>query len=65
MNPLVVFYLLGLLVWLAYGAHFESVGRRIPALPSWTGWLLGGVVLVFGILRNLPWWPFTLLAPPA
>lgn len=23
------------------------------------------VVVAFWILRNLPWWPFTLLAPPA
>lgn len=65
MNPLVVSYLLGLVAWLAYGACREAVGKRPPALPSWTGWLLGGGVLVFGILRNLPWWPFTLLAPHA
>jgi hypothetical protein len=65
MNPLVVLYLLGLVAWLAYGARQESAGKPAPALPSWTGWLLGGGVLVFGVLRNLPWWPFTLLAPHA
>lgn len=26
-------------------------------------WLVAGVVISFWILRNLPWWPFTLLAP--
>jgi len=27
-------------------------------------WLLVWLVIAFWILRNLPWWPFTLLAPP-
>ena len=28
-------------------------------------WVIVGVIFGFWILRNLPWWPFTLLAPPA
>lgn len=32
-------------------------------LPVWA-WSLAAFVLVFGLVRNLPWWPFTLLAPP-
>lgn len=28
-----------------------------------TGWFLFGVFMSFWILRNLPWWPFILLAP--
>jgi len=54
------------LTLLAYEALFWACDRRPP-------WRLrvGGrgamalVVLVigFGVLRNLPWWPFTLLAP--
>ncbi len=27
-------------------------------------WVIVGVVIGFWVLRNLPWWPFTLLAPP-
>lgn len=27
-------------------------------------WILVGIVLGFWILRNLPFWPFTLLSPP-
>jgi hypothetical protein len=27
-------------------------------------WILAGVVIGFGIARNIPAWPFTLLAPP-
>lgn len=65
MNPLVILYLAGLIGWLGLGSYLEFRGRAVPALPGWTGWLLGGGVLLFGILRNLPWWPFTLLAPHA
>lgn len=32
-------------------------------LPAWA-WSLAAFVLVFGLVRNLPWWPFTLLVPP-
>jgi hypothetical protein len=40
--------------------------RRFPSprLPPWTGWLVLGLVVGFGVLRNLPLAPFTLLAPP-
>lgn len=29
-----------------------------------TAWALFGVLLAFWVLRNIPSWPFTLLAPP-
>jgi hypothetical protein len=28
------------------------------------GWVILGLILAFWLLRNLPTWPFTLLAPP-
>ncbi len=34
-----------------------QIGRR-------GAWWLFGIVMVFWILRNIPIWPFTLLAPP-
>jgi hypothetical protein len=34
-----------------------------PAVPRWCVWTLFAVFLVFGITRNLPGWPFTLLSP--
>ncbi|MCF7675935.1 MAG: DUF2752 domain-containing protein [Akkermansiaceae bacterium] len=43
-------------------------GRRLAFRwhPGARGaWLLVGLIIAFWILRNLPWWPFTLLAPPA
>jgi hypothetical protein len=33
-----------------------------PVKPVWI-WVLLGVVIAFGVLRNLPAYPFTLLAP--
>jgi Protein of unknown function (DUF2752) len=29
------------------------------------GWVILGLILAFWLLRNLPTWPFTLLAPPS
>lgn len=36
--------------------------RHISHLPAVT-WTLLVIVIAYGILRNLPWWPFTWLAP--
>lgn len=42
-------------------------GKPLPlqfrAGGRWGWWIVGGL-LVFWILRNIPTWPFTLLAPP-
>ena len=37
---------------------------RLATKPS-IAWSIAVVVIAFAILRNLPWPPFTLLAPPA
>lgn len=66
-NPLGMVVVPALVVW---------AGLRMPAWirdkpPPWYGrigvrglWWFGGVVLGYWILRNIPVWPFTLLAPP-
>lgn len=38
-----------------------------PRLTTWPrlNWTLATIVIAFFVLRNLPWPPFTLLAPPA
>lgn len=42
----------------------STIMRRPWArLPAAGGWVIAGGVLLFGVLRNLPYWPFTLLAP--
>lgn len=40
-------------------------GRPVPTLvpPSYWGWLVLALVLAFGLVRNVPTLPFTLLAP--
>lgn len=65
MNPaLVVLGLFGLGLWVR-AAWREWVGRR-PLLPvvgaRWV-WLGGLLLLAFGVLRNLPQWPWCWLAP--
>lgn len=37
---------------------------RWTAGPRGAVWI-AGLIIAFWVLRNLPWWPFTLLAPPA
>lgn len=46
--------------------------RALHKLPAWTDawlrpianpWLWAGLVTLFGVLRNLPWLPFSWLAP--
>ena len=48
---------------LAWGLRVFA-SRRLPMPVNRWFWLgLGAVMLAFGILRNLPWQPFTWLAP--
>jgi hypothetical protein len=63
LNPLAV-SLLPVLVYLAAADRGVTVwGRKlsVPA-PGWS-WVLAATVIVYGIVRNLPLYPFTLLAP--
>jgi hypothetical protein len=63
---LLVFGLAPLLVLLGLGEwRARAQGRRGPRLWSrpWFFWLLAGVGIAFGVLRNLPFPPFTLLVP--
>jgi hypothetical protein len=41
----------------------EWKGRPSKGVPPWLVWSLAGFMVAFTVLRNLPWWPFTLLAP--
>ncbi len=65
MNPLVV--LLGVaaavLLGIAILREWRGQGAALPRIPGWFAWGLVSCVLLFGLLRNLPWWPFSLLAP--
>lgn len=65
MNAAVVVIALSFAGLLLAGVWREWRGGSSPSrfLPAWA-WSLAAFVLVFGLVRNLPWWPFTLLAPP-
>jgi hypothetical protein len=51
--------LLGLAVWREWRGRSDAM----PRIPGWFAWSLAGFVVAFGLVRNLPWWPFTLLVP--
>jgi hypothetical protein len=59
------------LPFLAYGGLsyvvFRMRGRHLPRvfLPAGWIWTLGLAIVVFGIARNIPMYPFSLLAPGA
>ena len=67
MNPLMV----SLLPFIVVGISLEVLAwvrgpeRPTPRLrPGWKVTVaLVTVILVYGVVRNFPWWPFTLLAP--
>jgi len=65
MNALMVLSLPFLAYWALCGAVCELCGRRWPRLrlsPPWSWALIAGIV-VFWVLRNVPCYPFSLLAP--
>jgi hypothetical protein len=66
-NPLGVVLLpltvVGLALELAGWVRAKPPPFRL-SLGRYGGWVIVWTVLAFWLLRNLPWWPFTLLAPP-
>ena len=42
--------------------YFAVRGHRGGVKPIWI-WVLVGVIIMFGVVRNIPAYPFTLLAP--
>jgi hypothetical protein len=56
--PMMLFFLASLLSVAARGKSL-----RFPRFAPTATWILFGVLLVFGVLRNLPFYPFTVLAP--
>lgn len=62
-NPLILLLLGAGGLWLLAAVIQEWRRRPMPVFPAWAAWVLVALVLGFGVLRNLPWWPFSLLAP--
>lgn len=65
MNPLVVGLALvaGIFTVIVLVREWRGYPSALPVIPSWVAWCLAGAVIAFGLVRNLPWWPFTLLVP--
>ena len=65
MNPVVVLLALGaaVLLFTAVVREWRGYPAALPQSPSWLAWGAVGLVIAFGLVRNLPWWPFTLLVP--
>jgi len=66
-NPFAVLSLPFLLYGAGSRASFLVRGRYLPRifLPGWFIWILFLAVVLFGIARNIPAYPFQLLAPGA
>ena len=57
-------WLLGKLLWdTIWGTPPSRTAPRFVGLKKWISIVGVGVLLTFGVLRNLPYEPFTLLAP--
>jgi len=67
MNPLTVLLLPFVGSALAAEAIVQIRGRRLTRwiLPAFWIQVLCGIIVVFGVVRNLPLYPFNLLAPGA
>jgi hypothetical protein len=63
MNAAVTLIALIFIGVVAAGVWQEWKGGSGRVFPSWLAWSLTGLVVAFGLVRNLPWWPFTLLVP--
>jgi len=61
--------LLGGIVSIVYAAQANGYrpsgnwGAAVRAANNAKGWVIAGALLARGVARNLPWYPFTLLAP--
>jgi hypothetical protein len=58
-SPLLAFPLVGIIL----ARMMRKRNRNDAANSNVWPWVIGATLLLYGILRNLPWHPFTLLAP--
>lgn len=65
LNPLMVLFLPFVLYGLLAQVLRDFLNKKIPAvsLSSFWIWLIFGVIVAYGVLRNIPVAPFTYLAP--
>ncbi len=63
MNPLAVISLPFLVVLLVVVLLRLWKDRPLPNMPLWVPWAALAVIVLFMVARNLPWEPFSWLAP--
>ena len=64
-NPFTCFLLIPLSIFMLNRLRFALTGKtwRLPDVPAKYAWIFAIITLVFWILRNIPHYPFNLLAP--
>jgi hypothetical protein len=63
MNPLAVASL-PFLVWFMLLLLYRLYkGKPLPGMPTWLPWTILAVIVLYTVARNLPWEPFSWLAP--
>ncbi len=63
MNPLALLLLPAMALWLGRWAWLRRQGRAMGLPPAWLALGFAALVLAYTVARNLPWPPFSWLAP--
>lgn len=63
LNPLMVLAIPLLIYLVAKSSVPARPGASYSVLPRWLPWVIVGAIFVFWVARNIPLYPFTLLAP--
>lgn len=63
MNPLGVLSA-PFLIWALFVVLYRLImDRPLPNIPTWAPWAILAVIVLYTVARNLPWEPFSWLAP--
>lgn len=63
MNPLAVASLPFLAGFSTVLVHRLWTNRKLPGMPVWMPWAILAAIVLYTVARNLPWPPFSWLAP--
>ena len=65
LNPLMVLSIpfVLYLFWRDWRGGVARRATRRSAIPPWMIWSVLVIILAYGVLRNIPWYPFDMLAP--
>jgi hypothetical protein len=63
LNPLMVLAIPLLIYLIAKSSMPARPNAKQSSLPRWLPWVVVGTIIAFWVVRNIPAYPFTLLAP--